>query len=168
MRDSYRSGTDGLAASGLADLVAEGTAPTEGWSVEPRLFQVPLATFADNLEKLTEEHFGPAAVVVTYTDPAELEPVLPRLPGTLTGTVHAAESEHEDAGRVADAAGGGSADLQRLADRCRRGLGHAPRRAVAGHHQPAAHVRRGHLDPAVGGTGDLPVLAGRPAARRAA
>ncbi|MCC8244565.1 aldehyde dehydrogenase (NADP(+)) [Saccharothrix luteola] len=103
MRDSYRSGTDGLAASGLVDLVAEGTAPTEGWSVEPRLFQVPLATFADNLEKLTEEHFGPAAVVVTYTDPAELEPVLPRLAGTLTGTVHAAESEHEDAGRVAEA-----------------------------------------------------------------
>ena len=103
MCDAYRSGTDDLAASGLASLVAEGTAPGEGWSVEPRLFQVPLATFADNLEKLTEEHFGPAAVVVTYSDPAELEPVLSRLPGTLTGTVHAAESEHESAGRVAEA-----------------------------------------------------------------
>ncbi|MFI9006220.1 aldehyde dehydrogenase (NADP(+)) [Actinosynnema sp. NPDC053489] len=103
MSDSYRSGTDELAASGLADLVAAGTAPEKGWSVEPRLFQVPLATFADHLDKLTEEHFGPAAVVVTYTDPAELEPVLPRLPGSLTGTVHAAGTEHEQAGRVAEA-----------------------------------------------------------------
>jgi NADP-dependent aldehyde dehydrogenase len=103
MSDAYRSGTDDLAASGLADLVASGSAPSEGWSVEPRLFQVPVAAFADNLEKLTEEHFGPAAIVVTYTDPAELESVLPRLPGTLTGTVHAAESDHEAAGRVAEA-----------------------------------------------------------------
>ncbi|MEV8443434.1 aldehyde dehydrogenase (NADP(+)) [Actinosynnema sp. NPDC051121] len=102
MCDAYRSGTDALAASGLADLVASGNAPREGWSVEPRLFQVPVATFADNLEKLTEEHFGPAAIVVTYTDPADLETVLPRLPGTLTGTVHAAESEHEAAGRVGE------------------------------------------------------------------
>ncbi|GAB2969500.1 aldehyde dehydrogenase (NADP(+)) [Saccharothrix stipae] len=103
MCDSYRSGTDGLAASGLVELVASGTAPAEGWSVEPRLFRVPLATFAENLEKLTEEHFGPAAVVVTYRDAAELETVLPRLPGTLTGTVHAAEGEHPEAGRVAEA-----------------------------------------------------------------
>ncbi|MFD1146262.1 aldehyde dehydrogenase (NADP(+)) [Saccharothrix hoggarensis] len=103
MSDAYRSGTEGLAASGLADLVASGSAPSEGWSVEPRLFRVPLSGFAENLEKLTEEHFGPAAIVVTYTDPAELEPVLPRLPGTLTGTVHAAESEHDSAGRVAEA-----------------------------------------------------------------
>ncbi|WP_367130739.1 aldehyde dehydrogenase (NADP(+)) [Saccharothrix sp. HUAS TT1] len=103
MCDSYRSGTDDLAASGLAALVAEGTAPTEGWTVEPRLFQVSLDKFADNLEKLTEEHFGPAAVVVTYSDPADLEAVLPRLPGTLTGSVHAADTEHEHAGRVAEA-----------------------------------------------------------------
>ena len=103
MCDAYRSGTDALAASGLAELVAEGSAPAEGWSVTPRLFEVPVATFAENLEKLTEEHFGPAAVVVTYTDPAELEPVLSRLPGTLTGTLHAAESEHAPAGRVAEA-----------------------------------------------------------------
>lgn len=102
MSDSYRSGTEGLAASGLAALVASGTAPTEGWSVEPRLYQVPLDAFAENLEKLTEEHFGPAAIVVTYTDPADLEPVLPRLPGTLTGTVHAGEAEHDAAGRIAE------------------------------------------------------------------
>ncbi|WP_158840163.1 aldehyde dehydrogenase (NADP(+)) [Saccharothrix deserti] len=103
MSDAYRSGTEGLGASGLVELVAEGTAPSEGWSVEPKLYEVPLAAFAENLEKLTEEHFGPAAVVVTYDDPAELEPVLPRLPGTLTGTVHAAEAEHDVAGRVSEA-----------------------------------------------------------------
>ncbi|MFC6090505.1 aldehyde dehydrogenase (NADP(+)) [Saccharothrix lopnurensis] len=103
MCDAYRSGTDGLGASGLVWPVGEGTAPDEGWSVPPRLYSVPLATFADNLEKLAEEHFGPAAVVVTYSSPEELLDVLPHLPGSLTGTLHADDTEHELAGRVAEA-----------------------------------------------------------------
>ncbi|GAA3458917.1 aldehyde dehydrogenase (NADP(+)) [Saccharothrix longispora] len=103
MCDAYRSGTEDLAASGLARLVARGTTPAEGWSVEPKLYQVPLAGFAENLATLTEEHFGPAAVVVTYSSVDELLDVLPKLPGTLTGAVHAAEAELADAGRVAEA-----------------------------------------------------------------
>ncbi|MBP2334509.1 NADP-dependent aldehyde dehydrogenase [Saccharothrix coeruleofusca] len=103
MRDSYRSGTDELASSELVRQVARGTAPDGGWSVEPRLFEVGLETFAENLERLSEEHFGPTGVVVTYDDVDRLLAVLPKLPGTLTGTVHADDAEHELAGRAAAA-----------------------------------------------------------------
>ncbi|GLZ34135.1 aldehyde dehydrogenase [Lentzea sp. NBRC 105346] len=103
MCDSYRASTDALAASDLVTVVSTGTKPDEAWAVEPRLFTVPLETFRDNLEKLTEEHFGPAGIVVTYSDPADLVDVLRRLPGTLTGTVHAAPSDHEAAGVIAEA-----------------------------------------------------------------
>ncbi|WP_309113726.1 aldehyde dehydrogenase (NADP(+)) [Saccharothrix sp.] len=106
MSDSYRSGTEELAASGLAKQVAAGSAPEEGFTAAPKLFEVPLDVFAENLEKLTEEHFGPAGIVVTYTDPEALLEVLPRLPGTLTGTVHASNDEHGLAGAVASALAG--------------------------------------------------------------
>ncbi|HEX7308938.1 aldehyde dehydrogenase (NADP(+)) [Lentzea sp.] len=102
MCDSYTASTDALAASDLVSVVSTGTRQDEAWAVSPRLFSVPLAVFEENLEKLTEEHFGPAALVVTYSSPAELHPVLAKLPGTLTGTVHAAESDHAEAGEVAE------------------------------------------------------------------
>ncbi|MEJ2856953.1 MULTISPECIES: aldehyde dehydrogenase (NADP(+)) [unclassified Saccharothrix] len=103
MADSYRSGTEELAASGLAKQVACGSAPEDGFSAAPKLFEVPLEVFADNVAELTEEHFGPAGIVVTYRDPAALPEVLRGLPGTLTGTVHASDDEHELAGAVAAA-----------------------------------------------------------------
>ncbi|WP_082373828.1 aldehyde dehydrogenase (NADP(+)) [Nocardia sp. NRRL S-836] len=102
MCDSYTASTDALAASDLVTVVSAGTRPDEAWAVSPRLFSVPVAVFEENLEKLTEEHFGPAALVVTYSSPAELHSVLAKLPGTLTGTVHAAESDHAEAAEVAE------------------------------------------------------------------
>jgi NADP-dependent aldehyde dehydrogenase len=101
MCDSYRSTVDTLSHSDLVSLVGTGTAPDEAWAGRPALFQVPLATFEANLEKLTEENFGPAALVVTYDSVESLLPLLSKLPGTLTGTVHADESEHAAAGSVA-------------------------------------------------------------------
>ena len=103
MSDAYRSSTETLAGGDLVADVATGSRPEDGWTAAPRLFTVPLATFVDNLEKLTEEHFGPAGIVVTYDDPAELLDVLPKLPGTLTGTVHSDPTEHPLAGQVAEA-----------------------------------------------------------------
>ncbi|HUQ61639.1 aldehyde dehydrogenase (NADP(+)) [Lentzea sp.] len=102
MCDSYTASTDALAASDLVSVVSTGTRPDEAWAVSPRLFRVPVSVFEENLEKLTEEHFGPAALVVTYSSPSELHSVLAKLPGTLTGTVHAAESDHEEAGVIAE------------------------------------------------------------------
>jgi NADP-dependent aldehyde dehydrogenase len=102
MSGAYESGVDELAASGLVTPVATGSKPEGGYAVEPRLFTVPIGVFAENTGKLAEEHFGPAAIVVTYTDVDELLAVLPALPGSLTATVHSSPGEHALAGRVAE------------------------------------------------------------------
>ncbi|WP_253776120.1 aldehyde dehydrogenase (NADP(+)) [Goodfellowiella coeruleoviolacea] len=106
MRDAYRSGTDELAGSGLAELIASGPEPEDqGWAVGARLFRVSLAEFRDNTEKLSEEYFGPSGLVITYTEDEldQLTEVLALLPGSLTGTVHAASGEPELARRVGEA-----------------------------------------------------------------
>ncbi len=103
IRDAYRAGTAELAASGLVELIAEGAAPESGWGAAPKLVRVPVAVFAEHVARLGEECFGPAGIVVTYEDVRELLDVLPLLPGSLTGTVHADESEHAAAGEVAEA-----------------------------------------------------------------
>jgi len=103
MQHGYQSGVDSLAGSDLVELAATGTDPAQGFSVAPKLFTTELKTFAANQGTLTEEHFGPAGVVVTYTDPEELLDVLPQLPGSLTATVHASSAEHQLAGRIGSA-----------------------------------------------------------------
>nr|WP_052477887.1 aldehyde dehydrogenase (NADP(+)) [Kibdelosporangium sp. MJ126-NF4]CEL14752.1 Ketoglutarate semialdehyde dehydrogenase [Kibdelosporangium sp. MJ126-NF4]CTQ96618.1 Ketoglutarate semialdehyde dehydrogenase (EC 1.2.1.26) [Kibdelosporangium sp. MJ126-NF4] len=110
MCDSYRSAVDTLSHSDLVSLVATGSAPDDAWAGKPALFSVPLETFEANLEKLTEENFGPSALVVTYSTVADVLPVLAKLPGTLTGTVHAQPTENADATAVA-------AQLRRIAGR---------------------------------------------------
>ncbi|TCO52549.1 aldehyde dehydrogenase (NADP(+)) [Actinocrispum wychmicini] len=110
MCDSYRSTVDAMSNSDLVELVATGAAPDEAWVGAPNLFRTSLDVFESNLEKLTEENFGPAGLVVTYDDPAAVLALIPRLPGTLTGTVHASDSEHELASRTA-------VELQKIAGR---------------------------------------------------
>ena len=103
MRDGYDAGVTGLGSGDLVDVLATGHVASGGFAVTPHVFAVPLADFAANLATLTEEHFGPAGIVVSYTDPAELLAVLPALPGSLTATVHAADTEPDLAARIADA-----------------------------------------------------------------
>jgi NADP-dependent aldehyde dehydrogenase len=110
MCNSYRSTVESMSNSDLVELVATGTAPDETWAGAPNLFSTSLDVFAANLEKLTEENFGPAGLVVTYDDPEAVLSVIARLPGTLTGTVHASDSEHELAGRT-------GVELQKIAGR---------------------------------------------------
>jgi NADP-dependent aldehyde dehydrogenase len=88
IRDGYLHGLRRLDA--LTELAAG--RPGEGaYAVTPRVFTTDLASFAGGLPELAEECFGPAAIVVTYRDAAELPAVLDRLPGSLTATVHAAD-----------------------------------------------------------------------------
>lgn len=91
IRDAYVDGIRELAAA--STRVATGGTSPEAWAVQPELFHVDLATFAAHMEQYTVEHFGPAGLVVSYDHPDEAIEVLAQLPGTLTGTVHAAEHE---------------------------------------------------------------------------
>ncbi|MEO3802765.1 aldehyde dehydrogenase (NADP(+)) [Nonomuraea sp. B1E8] len=100
IRDGYLGGVERL---GELRLLAEGK-PGEGhWAVTPKVFTTDLDTFAQKLPHIAEECFGPAAIVVTYRDVSDLPPVIERLEGSLTATVHSADPA--DAGDVAEVLG---------------------------------------------------------------
>ncbi|GAA0928576.1 aldehyde dehydrogenase (NADP(+)) [Nonomuraea longicatena] len=100
IRDGYLAGVERL---GELTLLAEGAAGEGEWAVAPKVFVTDLASFADKLPRVAEECFGPASVVVTYRDPADLPAVLDSLEGSLTATVHAGDPA--EAASVADVLG---------------------------------------------------------------
>ncbi|MEO3788753.1 aldehyde dehydrogenase (NADP(+)) [Nonomuraea sp. B10E15] len=100
IRDGYLGGAERL---GELRLLAEGK-PGEGhWAVTPKVFTTDLDTFAQKLPHIAEECFGPAAIVVTYRDVSDLPPVIERLEGSLTATVHS--TDPAEAGDVAEVLG---------------------------------------------------------------
>ncbi|HEY3748562.1 MAG TPA: aldehyde dehydrogenase (NADP(+)) [Pseudonocardiaceae bacterium] len=91
IQHNYQAGTARLASHpGLAP-VAEASAPTgDGFLVRPVVF----GTDTSKLDELvTEECFGPVTILVSYSDEADLLAALAKLPGSLTATVHATESD---------------------------------------------------------------------------
>ncbi|TAM31848.1 MAG: aldehyde dehydrogenase (NADP(+)) [Rhodanobacter sp.] len=101
MRDAYVAGTDTLGA--VAERVAEGQASDAAFGSTPQLFRVDVAEFAADIEKYSEECFGPAGLIVSYSDPQRVIDLLPQLPGSLTASVHAAAGDAPVAARAADA-----------------------------------------------------------------
>ncbi|HEU5111024.1 MAG TPA: aldehyde dehydrogenase (NADP(+)) [Micromonosporaceae bacterium] len=99
MRDSYVDVTARMAGDALHPL-AEGAAADGAWAVAPQVWRLDLATFAARVDTLTEEIFGPAGLVVSYSTVDDLLPVLSRLDGSLTGSVHAADDEPDAAAAV--------------------------------------------------------------------
>ena len=85
------------------DLVGRGEADEGPRSPTPQVRSVPIARFAADLDQLVCERFGPAGLVVIYDELEQVLELVPSLPGSLTGSVHATEAELDDAGRVADA-----------------------------------------------------------------
>ncbi|WP_406290919.1 aldehyde dehydrogenase (NADP(+)) [Embleya sp. NBC_00896] len=97
IRDTYAHET-----AGRADReIARGTAADDAWAVAPVVWHATLAEFTANAAELTGETFGPAGLVVTYTDEDALVDALAAVPGSLTGSVHATEADHPLAARVA-------------------------------------------------------------------
>ncbi|MEU4832009.1 aldehyde dehydrogenase (NADP(+)) [Streptosporangium sp. NPDC023615] len=88
MRGGY---LHGLARLGKLSSLAQGKPGEGAFAVTPQVFVTDLTTFAGDPHGIAEECFGPAAVVVVYTDPAELPAVLERLDGSLTATIHATD-----------------------------------------------------------------------------
>lgn len=89
-----------------AGLFMLGKGSADGaWGVQPEIRLASLDQFHAHRDVLTQERFGPAGLVVTYTDVSDLLPLLADLPGSLTASVHAAVDESELAGQVADVLG---------------------------------------------------------------
>jgi NADP-dependent aldehyde dehydrogenase len=101
IQKSYVDTTAELTGSELHPL-AEGTAAGGAWSVRPRVWQIGLAAFTGS-DRLGGEIFGPAGLVITYPSVAELCAALSALDGSLTGSIHAAESDTAAVSAVATA-----------------------------------------------------------------
>ncbi|GAA3169323.1 aldehyde dehydrogenase (NADP(+)) [Nonomuraea roseoviolacea] len=97
IRDGYLGGLERL---GALTMLAEGKPGEGAWAVTPKVFTTDLESFAEGLPRVAEECFGPASIVVTYRDPADLLPVLERLEGSLTATVHS--TQPGEAGEIAE------------------------------------------------------------------
>jgi NADP-dependent aldehyde dehydrogenase len=100
IRDGYLGGVERL---GELELLAEGKPGEGAWAVTPKVFTTDLATFAGKLPHIGEECFGPASIVVTYREISDLRPVLERLDGSLTATIHSADPD--EAGDLVDVLG---------------------------------------------------------------
>ncbi|WP_248960654.1 aldehyde dehydrogenase (NADP(+)) [Sphaerisporangium perillae] len=83
-------------------LLASGTSDG-AWSVPAQIRRASLDQFHSARDILTEERFGPAGLVVTYSDASQLLPVLTQLPGSLTASVHAEDGDAELAAPIAEA-----------------------------------------------------------------
>ena len=94
MRDQLNQRTDHTeTVSGVTTLACGASAPDAGAWASPRLFTVTAADALTNPDLLTEEQFGPAAIVVTYDDAAQLQAALVAVGGALTATVHAQDDD---------------------------------------------------------------------------
>jgi NADP-dependent aldehyde dehydrogenase len=85
------------------DLVGRGTAADGPRSPTPQVRSVPIDRFASELDQLACERFGPAGLVVIYDELEQVLELVPSLPGSLTGSLHATDAELDAARRVADA-----------------------------------------------------------------
>lgn len=88
------AGTPGVAAIVPAeDGAAAGTGMADGsaggYQVAPALLRVTAADFVARADRLLEECFGPAALVIEYGSTEELTAALDVVPGSLVGTLHA-------------------------------------------------------------------------------
>ena len=77
-----------LRAAGATCLAGGGPADAAGYVVENTLLQITGAEFLADTKKYQTEMFGNAALAVVAADVAELETILRRLDGNLTGTVY--------------------------------------------------------------------------------
>ncbi|TXK19022.1 aldehyde dehydrogenase (NADP(+)) [Homoserinibacter sp. GY 40078] len=67
-----------------------------GGATAPTLLATDASVLLANAEVLLEEVFGPLTLLVRYADAAERESVLAELPGSLTATLHAEDSDDID------------------------------------------------------------------------
>jgi NADP-dependent aldehyde dehydrogenase len=93
IRDSYREIGSRLAGLDGVRVAAEGPAAGPGFAAGAQLLTVAAADLGPGV---TDECFGPVAVIVRYSGPDELLAALRTLPGSLAAAVHAEDGPEED------------------------------------------------------------------------
>ncbi len=94
--EAYASGTASLRGTDGIRVVGEGSAAGEH-APAPVVYEAPAELLAIDDSTVTDEVFGAAGVVVRFDDVEQLLPRLEALEGQLTATVHATDSDVEDA-----------------------------------------------------------------------
>jgi 2,5-dioxopentanoate dehydrogenase len=92
--DNYATGVNTL--SGEAELIVRGEASDSGTACRAALFATDAASFVKS-EALQAEVFGASSLIVRCADAAEMRTVAENIEGQLTATVHADESDYDDA-----------------------------------------------------------------------
>jgi NADP-dependent aldehyde dehydrogenase len=101
IQHNYQGGIDRLTDHPGLTPVAEASAPDgDGFLVRPMVFGSEIGKLD---ELVTQECFGPVTVLVSYSDEAELIEALTNLPGSLTATLHVAQSTEDDVTTLVDA-----------------------------------------------------------------
>ncbi|WCB93003.1 NADP-dependent fatty aldehyde dehydrogenase [Baekduia alba] len=105
VRDGLGRGLQALeSAPGVAKLTdAEAIDRGAGFHARPSLYRAAAGDLG-TVGTLGEEHFGPAAVVLTYTSIEDAAAALVRAGGQLTATVHAQPQDHQQLQPLIDAA----------------------------------------------------------------
>jgi NADP-dependent aldehyde dehydrogenase len=94
---SYENGVGSLAAlSGVSAVTAASPLPAAGAWVTPWAAFVSVSDFLSTPSAYAEECFGPAVVLVEYSDPSELVAAVSVLPGCLAAAIHGDSSALHD------------------------------------------------------------------------
>lgn len=102
---SYYEGRKTIAAQSEVSSLFAGEEMSKECKATPALMQVSAADFIKN-EKLQQEMFGPASVIVVCRDEAELELAIGSLHGQLTASIYAGEDDIKNFGVVIDMVAG--------------------------------------------------------------
>ncbi len=97
IQEAYNKGVSTISSQpGVTkNAVGESHTGKPGFCCQPTLMTVSASDFIAN-HNLTEEMFGPAALLIKCQDVSELENVTRSLKGQLTGTIQTAEGEMDD------------------------------------------------------------------------
>lgn len=99
IHEAYNSGIGRLASTRGVRLVAQGSLDGIGCAAQAALYECGAEDFLANPD-LQDEVFGPAALVVRFSNAEQLSAAAERLHGQLTATVHVAPGDHALAAKL--------------------------------------------------------------------
>ncbi|KQV06510.1 aldehyde dehydrogenase (NADP(+)) [Leifsonia sp. Root112D2] len=92
MADAFDSGSSTLGSHPDVDVLVQTSVTAD--TASPALYRTSAQAVSRDPATLLEEVFGPAALLVSYADDAELDAALDAITGTLTATLHSQPDEN--------------------------------------------------------------------------